>query len=1670
MTTITPILTNFNVAPRAFGSAPFVLTNPVSTNVDSAATFTFTSSNTAVADISGQTVTIISAGQTVIRARQAATPGYSFADISANFTVNLATPTLSGFTIAPKQYEDISFGLFAPTSNSPGLFTFRSLTTEVVSVSGLIATILRVGRARIEATQFPATNYTSGSIIAEFDILTSIVRVGVQNQIDLSWNIPIQNGATIKNYFFYVEERATQVVPAPAVSTMVTTVTPTNASYYSYALPTPYSAQILAAGGSPTGIDVNSTTQFNINTSLLFTNKNYIDLGYYGEIEINWEYHNDRPIAVLKPNSVASTTMTLSLWKESSAVIGDGRVNFILSNTRIYDSATNCLGPRPQNNGKTMTDIFNIAFDTTADRALKYLKPTDIVSGSVQLSSVSYSPADAPDSFREYSIIVKSVRIAPFRFPLTRDFTTLGFGLGSSVVGAGFVVSTVNASGPLEAGGILYHMPKMTRSLTDFNEATLTFSLNYAANLTRLETDISYLPVSGGLITNLSIPYTLRIRGYSRPYARILAAITVEEYNTSDVSSFLTNLGDTRYNTRQLFDVSLNDVATYSQLASSSAVTRTFDISGASGFPAFSEAQDTSHTQFVFLFQLTITDPSYNAYFQSITSGLTAAADAFRVKMLSQTMTPHQEYRFAGPDPSLASSNNLTSMTNTLYSIGDPYTNIPPFFRFYNLTNGVFYSYKIASNNIVGTTSSFSELFTRRCGSVPNTIANIVNIDGKDTLTIESESTSNQVNALWVKPAFSGYEIQYFVIQIDIDISGRWLNILDYTPDISHNTITFNSFQEIINPVSVGIIGDITSNIYSRLISNYTYKSTALAAAFTQQTGIPVGVSGPLINGYKYYFRLASVNELGYSAFSTVLPGIPFAKPANAPIEFVGNPIVGDSLVYLTWKIPKDDAGSPILNYVIDYEEVTETAGVGGAIIKKYSNKRRYKIDTDEPLQNKRPSYPFDDFRSVYAGYKKFASLTTSQQTELSKLRSLLTKYIIPPTPITIDDSDYNLSPSVIPNRNVRLSYESQSFTFISAEITQNVFDISNIQLKWYYFNDPTGAQWSNDTTTVSFRMSVTGHLKAVTGDGSVTQDISNIFYIPGDATTGVTYTVTRPKLDRDQATGAYKYINYTNGNIISGSSALSVPKIYIPTLPSIDASNNSRRYNLQIVYQITYISPSPHKFILYSGPIVINGVAPVRTGAAINTRFTLKLQSNVNSPIVNGKKYRFTITPFNINDYFPDPSNNNREIPIGITNSDPITDMSYSLISTNTGGQVRLQWKYSPPSDYYINIQIPRNYQNFNFPHEYPLKIIDEVSFSIWAKNLIPIGGIVTYNIPSDLPADIASGNAQLYLKSGRGYTISVSPVRIVEVNNNPISLVAPSRNMFPDDTFIIPFRIPLSPLTFAAQGNNGSVSLKWALPNINNDPNYYITDIVSSYYRYRYYTVERRNISASSTAPWVVVASEIDIPTRENGGVAGYETAYTVSGLVNENNYQFRVRLLIINEYNAQRAFSEWTHMSVINNVAVPESSENTVYPSIYPYKPSTPVLSFADRTSTASGPLNGLTVLFVLPSYNGNADKYECEISYTPVGSFGAVWYNVFDASNGIANIVDNTSILVGGKIETSSAVPGTEQRINVVCKSTVLAYGIRIRLVGRKTGVSVYPYTLYSDYSTVDYIEI
>jgi hypothetical protein len=253
--------------------------------------------------------------------------------------------------------------------------------------------------------------------------------------------------------------------------------------------------------------------------------------------------------------------------------------------------------------------------------------------------------------------------------------------------------------------------------------------------------------------------------------------------------------------------------------------------------------------------------------------------------------------------------------------------------------------------------------------------------------------------------------------------------------------------------------------------------------------------------------------------------------------------------------------------------------------------------------------------------------------------------------------------------------------------------------------------------------------------------------------------------------------------------------------------------------------------------------------------------------------------------------------------------------------------------------------------------------------------------------------------------------------------------------------------------------------------------TDPPMPFYRYKFYSLDVRSINGNVISEWSSVAPEIEISSTN---VPGSETTYTVSSLTNELDYQFRVRLMIINSYNTQRAFSDYSYISNINSVTVTESSENIVYPSIYPYKPSVPRLNPVNRAESIPGSFNVLVVSFDFPSYSGNAERYECFIEYTqPIGvtGSGTVWKNIFDSDilYRIANTSDNNSVLENNRLYTSllsgSGSTGT-QTFRIICKETIKKYGIRIRVIGRKGGLGEpYPKTesLYSDYSFVDYID-
>jgi hypothetical protein len=424
---------------------------------------------------------------------------------------------------------------------------------------------------------------------------------------------------------------------------------------------------------------------------------------------------------------------------------------------------------------------------------------------------------------------------------------------------------------------------------------------------------------------------------------------------------------------------------------------------------------------------------------------------------------------------------------------------------------------------------------------------------------------------------------------------------------------------------------------------------------------------------------------------------------------------------------------------------------------------------------------------------------------------------------------------------------------------------------------------------------------------------------------------------------------------------------------------------------------------------------------------------------------------------------------------------VSYSLVPTSLGGKVVLRWKYSQISDYNIIVNIAQDHEDGT--EEYPSSKLLTGERSIFARTLVPDAtNNVVYSIPSTEPNHVLDGYAQTYLKSGRAYSITIGPVKIV-INSvgNLLPLESPKTDITPYGSFIVPFRTPLRPLDFSALGNNGSVTLQWKLPVLTSDPNYYVNSRgidnpkpVMPYYRYKYYSLDMRDISLNPPGDWTSVVSDLAIPSEN---VAGSETTRVVSGLTNEYNHQFRVRLMIINEFNIQRAFSDYTYLTRINEVGVIENSGNIVYPSIYPYKPGVPLINNVSRAENSETPglLNILELSFSFPTYNGNAEFYECYAEYTPpslTSGSGTSWTDIFNASDGLANISDNTGIIgTTGGMRTNGLSDAQTQTFTITCKTVItLKYGIRIRIIGRNTDITNYPYTLFSDYSSpIDYLD-
>lgn len=168
---VLPTITGFVVPSKLVGAAPFTITPPTS---NSAGAFTYTSSNPAVATISGTTVTVVGAGTSIITANQAADGSFSAGNATSVFTVSYPAPTLSPAT-PPARSSDLVISLFSNAyTNLAGTDWFPNWgqSTSVADITVAGNTIKRYTNLNYQGVQFASPINASGMTNLHVDIYT----------------------------------------------------------------------------------------------------------------------------------------------------------------------------------------------------------------------------------------------------------------------------------------------------------------------------------------------------------------------------------------------------------------------------------------------------------------------------------------------------------------------------------------------------------------------------------------------------------------------------------------------------------------------------------------------------------------------------------------------------------------------------------------------------------------------------------------------------------------------------------------------------------------------------------------------------------------------------------------------------------------------------------------------------------------------------------------------------------------------------------------------------------------------------------------------------------------------------------------------------------------------------------------------------------------------------------------------------------------------------------------------------------------------------------------------------------------------------------------------------------------------------------------------------------
>ena len=365
---VTPVITNFVVPTKTFGDAEFSLATPTS---NSAGTFSYTSSNLAVATIVGNVVTIVGGGTSTISAIQAATTSYVSGTATATLTVSPATTVLSNFSVSANTFGNAPFSIVPPTSNSNGGFTYTSSNTEVATIFGDVVTMVGAGSSTITATQTNTASYTSSTITASFQVGQAMPTISflipTKTIIDEAYTIAPPTSNSIGAFTYTSSNPAVATIVDGLVTIVAlgtTTITAVQASTNNYLAAT-ITATFQIIKATPTLTDFVMPVKTIGNPTFLITPPTTDSDGLFSYTS------SDSLVATISGNRVTikgAGTSTISAIQASTPTYRSGTVTDILQVNQITTVLTNFVLP-----AKTFGDNpYKIQVSSNSSGAITY--------------------------------------------------------------------------------------------------------------------------------------------------------------------------------------------------------------------------------------------------------------------------------------------------------------------------------------------------------------------------------------------------------------------------------------------------------------------------------------------------------------------------------------------------------------------------------------------------------------------------------------------------------------------------------------------------------------------------------------------------------------------------------------------------------------------------------------------------------------------------------------------------------------------------------------------------------------------------------------------------------------------------------------------------------------------------------------------------------------------------------------------------------------------------------------------------------------------------------------------------------------------------------------------------------------------------------------------------